>query len=280
MLHNTCLLVNLKISMPPQTKLAREASDDVEIKYATAKKQGRVTKQLFHPNDIKPLAQAMSRARALFNELSLPYDSAYRIIPSSTYFDFLEKMNPISADFDQKKTDFLRKYDDIVRKSRLALGGLFNEADYPEAAHLQNTIGLTLESSVVPAVTAFDNLAGITPEAVEELKEQALAGQEEKIKSAMEDLLGRLHVSLNKAKSSLSVKDKVFKNTLISNIHAALGAIDNLNLTNDPDLVKLAAEVRNTLHGITPESIRGDKELRAKTVEDTTELLGKISEFF
>jgi len=280
MLQNTCLLVNLKISMPPQTKLAREASDDVELKYQTAKKQGRVTKQLFHPNDIKPLTQIMSRARTVFNELSLPYDSAYRIIPSASYFTFLEKMNPISGEFDQKKADFLRSYDEVVRKSRLALGGLFNEDDYPSEERLQNTIGFLIESSVVPAVTAFDTLAGVTPDMIEELKQQAIEGQDEKIKIAMADLLGRLHVSLNKAKAKLSVGDAIFRDSLVSNIHDALEAIDNLNLTNDPKIVEIAAEVRNTLHGITPKAIRDDKGLREVVVADTEALLNKVSEFF
>ena len=280
MLSNTCILVNLRIHMPPQTKLARAASDDVEVKYQTEKKQGKVTKNLFHQRDIKPLTQVMSKARTLFNEISLPYDSAYRIIPSSSYFDFVEKMSEVSREFDQAKQEFLRNYPGIMSKARLALGGLFDGDDYPTETKLQNTVHLAIESSVVPAVTAFDELAGLTPEMIEELKQQAIAGQEEKVKLAMADLLGRLHRSLNKAKSKLSDEEGIFRDTLVSNIHSALTAVDNLNLTGDPQIAELATAVREVIDGIRPDDLRNDKELRAKTVEETSQLLGKMSEFF
>lgn len=280
MLHETCLLVSLRITLPPQTKTARQASTEVEHKYRTAKKQGKVVKQLFSPKDIKPLTQAMTQARNLFNELSLPYDAAYRIIPSTGYFDFVEKLSAVSSEFDTKKHEFLREYHLIQSRSMLALGDLYDEDDYPSPARLGNMINFTVESSVIPDVTAFDELAGLTPEALEEMKAKAAAGQQEKIEAALQDLFKRLFDSLNKASVKLADKDGVFRDTLIGNINSALVAIESLNLTGNQDLIDLATNVKAIIEEVSPDDLRTDKELRKETAEQTKAVLNKMSEFF
>lgn len=280
MLHETCLLINLSINLPPQTRVAQQASTDVEHKYRTAKKQGRVTKSLFSAKDIKPLTRVMSEARTLFNELSLPYDSAYRIIPSASYFEFVEKMAVVAKKFDTQKANFLREYHIILMRSEQVLGDLFDEDDYPTLAALENKMNFTIESSVIPAETAFDELAGLTPEAIEEMKVQARAGQQEKIEQALKDLFQRLFNSLKKASSKLADEDGIFRDTLIGNINGALAAVDSLNLTNNQELIDTAEEVKQVISGITPEELRKDKELRKHTAETTQEVLKKMSNFF
>ncbi len=280
MLHETCLLVSLRVTLPPQTKTARQASNDVEYKYRTAKKQGKVVKQLFSPKDIKPLTQVMTRARSLFNELSLPYDSAYRIIPSAGYFNFVEKLAEVSKEFDTKKQEFLREYHLIQTRSAMALGDLYDEDDYPTPTRLSNMINFTIESSIIPDVTAFDELAGLTPEALDELKAQAAAGQQEKIESALHDLFKRLFDSLHKASVKLADKDGVFRDTLIGNINNALLAIESLNLTNNQELIDLATDVKEIIEEVSPDDLRTDKELRKETAEQTQKVLNKMSEFF
>lgn len=280
MLNETCMLVDLSISLPPQTKIAKAASEDVERKYQTAKRQGRVTKLLFSNDDIKPLTQASTAARARFNELSLPYDEAYRIIPTSSYFKFAEEMGELSMHFDTKKHEFLREYDNIKRKARLVLGSLYDERDYPASWDLDAKIRFKLSSSVLPDITAFDNLAGLTPDAVETLKEQAVEAQNQKIEQALHDLFDRLFTSLHKAHVKLSNADSIFRDTLIGNIKDALYAVETLNLTGNQELIALADEVKATLDNIEPEDLRKDKKLRQTTADSAKQLLDKMEEFF
>lgn len=279
MLQNTCLLVSLRITMPPQTKTAKAASEDVEQKYRTARRQGRVTKNLFPEKDIKPLVRIMTRARSLFNEISLPYDDSYRIIPTDTYFSFVEKMSAEAREFDTVKQEFLRSYPDIKHRALYALGDLYNPADYPEVDRLADMISFSIESSVVPAVTAFDDLAGISPDEIEKLKAQAVEGQQDRVQNALKDLFQRLFDSLDKARVKLSVEDAVFRDSLVGNIHAALEAIDSLNFDNNQELNDLAAEVRMMIDGIRPQDLRDDKELRQQKAEETQAVIDKMNEF-
>lgn len=277
MLNNTCILVSLRIGLPPQSRQARRASEKIELKYRTARKQARVNKNLYSKKDIKPLQSSASAVRTLFNELSLPYDDVYRVIPSKTYFQFIEKLSPYTAHFDEKKHQFLRDHHIALMRSEMHLGKLFNADDYPDVHELDNRIHLTIESSVLPPITAFDELAGLTPEAIEKLKADAVAGQQAKVEEALEDLFGRLFKSMDKAAAKLSDEDAIFRDTLIGNIESALDAIETLNLTNNQKLIDMADAVRDTLYGITPDELRKDKELRKETAE---KMVDQIKEFF
>lgn len=280
MLHENCMLVRLSISMPPQSKQARSASKEVEAKYRTAEKQGRVVKQLFSVKDIKPLTKVMSMVRTMFNEISLPYDAAYRIIPTSSYFNFIDQMKPLANEFDKRKGKFLNEYHIILMRAERDLGDLFNEDDYPTVGALDQRIHLSIETSVIPSGNAFDELAGLTPEAIEKLKAEALAGQQEKIEEALMDLFKRLFDSLRKASSKLADEDGIFRDTLISNINAAIEAVETLNLTNNQDLINIANEVKGVIENVTPDELRKDKDLRAETAEATKELVDKMKDFF
>jgi len=115
---------------------------------------------------------------------------------------------------------------------------------------------------------------------VAELKAQAVAGHEEKMKDALQDLFHRLFTSLNKAAIKLHDVDGVFRESLLGNIEIALEAIDTLNLTQDEDLIELAAEARYIMDGLTPDDLRNDKDLRKQTAKDTKELVEKMGDFF
>lgn len=280
MLNNTCILVRLHIGMPPQTKRASGASEDVEARYRTAPKQARVNKSLFSKKDIGHLQQIANRARTTFNEISLPYDVGSRIIPSKSYFDFVQTMSGLSTEFDTAKHRFLNDYHISLMRAESELGDLFDSDDYPNSTMLQEVINFSIESDVIPAVTAFDDLVGLTDEEVEKLKASAVEGQQAKVDEALKDLFKRLHKSLSKAAARLAVEDSSFKNTLVGNIEAALDAVDTLNITGNQELIDMAEEIREMVEGVSPDSLRVDKDLRAKTAADAKDLVNKVSEFF
>lgn len=280
MLHETCMLVDLSISLPPQSKIAKRASEEVEARYRTARKQGKVTKQLFSQQHIKPLLQAANALRAKFDAITLPYNDAYHIIPTENYFKFTEEMRSLMLAFDDRKHEFLTRYEWIRSEASKVLGELYDPKDYPDPQELNSRIRANLTASVLPAVTAFDSLAGLTPEAVEELKEQALTEQKEKIEEALFDLFKRLFGALNKAAVKLADDDSIFRDTLIGNILEAVEAIDSLNLTDDPRLKELAQDVREVFEGVSPNDLRKDKEFRKHTADETRQVLDKMKEFF
>ncbi len=279
-LQEQCLLVTLEIGLPPLTRKAMRASEDAETKYKTAKRQVGVKKNLFARRDIFPIQQAASAARTLFNDLSLPYDQNRRIIPTNSYFSFVEKMAGVSAIFDSLRHKFLNEYHITLMRSEMELGTLWRGDDYPSVNTLKEKMYFSIESTVIPSMTGFDALVGLDEEELEKIKREAVKGQQAKVDEALKNLVGRLRTSLNKAAIRLADTDTYFKDTLIGNITAALEAVETLNITKDEKLIELANEVRETMEGITPKDLRKDEKLREETAEDAQKLVDKMSDFF
>jgi len=279
-IHDSALIVSLRISLPPQTKRASQASEAIELKYKTAKKQAAVVKHLFSKQDIKRLQQAASQARKWFNDATLPYEDGRRIIPSSQYFEFTSEASKHSMAFDTEAKKLVRNYHLVISRAEFELGELFDEDNYPTAGQLENHLSFSIDSTVIPRSNAFDDLAGLDEEAVKKLKEQAEQGYKDKVEIAMRDLVSRLFTSLSHAVARLSNEDAVFHKTLITNIDKALEAIKTLNLTHDTDLIEIAEQVKETLEGITPEELRENKKLRAETAQSAQEMIDKLSEFY
>lgn len=279
-LQEQCLLVTLEIGLPPLTRKALRASEDAEAKYKTAKRQVGVKKNLFARRDIKPIQSAASAARVLFNELSLPYDHNRRIITTESYFSFVEKMAGASAIFDSLRHKFLNEYHITLMRSEMELGTLWRGDDYPSVDSLKERMYFSIESTVLPSVTGFDNLVGLDEEELEKIKREAVKGQQAKVQEALVSLVDRLKTSLNKAAIRLADTDTYFKDTIISNITAALEAVETLNITNDQKIIDLAKDVRETMEGVTPKDLRKDEKLREETAEDAQKLVDKMSDFF
>jgi hypothetical protein len=280
MLHTNAILVRLSIKMPPQTKLARSASDDVEVKYHTARHRARVNKSLFSKQDIQPLQKMANKVRTMFNILSLPYDQLNRIIPSTQYFDFVEKISELTDEFDVKRKKFLDDYHISLMRSEVELGDLFNVNDYPTPNELEGRVHLSIESDVIPPTNAFDELTGLSDEAIEELKSKAQAGQQAKVGDALKDLFHRLLTAVGRAATKLSDGDAIFRDTLIGNIEGAITAVETLNLTGNQELADLAKEAKAIVEGLSAQDLREDEILREETAESARELAAKMEEFF
>jgi hypothetical protein len=266
--------------MPPQTKLARSASDDVEVKYHTARHRARVNKSLFSKQDIQPLQKMANKVRTMFNILSLPYDQLNRIIPSTQYFDFVEKISELTDEFDVKRKKFLDDYHISLMRSEVELGDLFNVNDYPTPNELEGRVHLSIESDVIPPTNAFDELTGLSDEAIEELKSKAQAGQQAKVGDALKDLFHRLLTAVGRAATKLSDGDAIFRDTLIGNIEGAITAVETLNLTGNQELADLAKEAKAIVEGLSAQDLREDEILREETAESARELAAKMEEFF
>jgi hypothetical protein len=280
MLHDNCLLVSLSIGLPPQTKIARKESEDTEYRYMTAKKQGVVIKKLFSRKDISKLTKLASSARRTLEDISLPFGKGFRLIPTEKYFDLVDTMRPYSQGYDNLKTEFVRQYTDILARSQRDLGGLHREEDYPSVENIANRFYFNIEVSVVPKNTAFDQLSGIGQTEIAALKAKAAQEQQEKLESTVDHLAKSLLTPLSKAAAKLTVKDAVFRDTLIGNVRKAIDLIDDLNITQNPNLIALAQEAEDILQGIEPKDLRTDKELRKEVAEETKALVDKVSMFF
>lgn len=279
-IYENCLLVSLSVSMPPQTRKAKRASNGIARKYNTVQGRAGVVKSLFSRKDLKPLTDSRNAADKYMKEHTLPFGSHQRILPADQFFKFSEEMGNLIGEFDHQKQRFLSTYFLALSRAEFELGELFDPNNYPSEAFLDNHIQMVIETSVVSPSNAFDRIAGFSEEETAKLKEKALKQQAEKLEGAMKSLVQRLLKTLRHAVSRLSVEDAVFRNTLVSNIHESVEAIRGLNLTGDKELNTLADKVEEIIQGLSAEDLRKDKGLRKETVEEAKEVIEKLADYF
>lgn len=283
-IHQKGLLVSLQIGSIPQSKKVRRASEKLERDNNTAPKQAAVVSRLFAKQDIKGLQSVVSAARTKFKDLTLPYGRGQGLIPSNKYFDFLEEMTSLKAQFEAERRYLLDNIEGILKNAEEVNGSLFDRNNYPELGDLSEAMYFSIEVNPVPAANEFDKLADLTPEEIEVLKREAVINANSKTEAAIRDLFERLFKTLQHAADRLTDEEsgecKIFRNTLIGNIEKALHAAETLNINDDEGLKSLTEEVKRVIVDLTADDLRKDKELRKETAQKAADLASKIGDLF
>lgn len=280
-LSKKALLVDLTIGMPPQTCSYKEEADEISMKHRSDPAQARVVGRLFAKQDIKPLQQVSQQARAWFKEKTLPYGRSRGIIPAKRYWDFMQEIGAFRLQFNSAKAALINNMEDVLANAQAVNGTLFDRSLYPSLAELESKISFSIECHPVPAANAYDQLAELSPQEIEKLKEEAVINTQTKYNEAIKSLFERILKSLIHAVERLTDDDKggkIFRGTLITNIEAAIEAAETLNIENDEQLAKLSASVRSVFDGISADDLRRSKQLRKSTAEKAEDLVKKISD--
>jgi len=269
-IQKNCLLINLSISLPPQTKISRPGNETLTQTYKTTRT--KAVKKLFSREDMLPLTQIANLARKYVNSKSLPFgDSGQRIIPADQYFEFMQGFAKINDDFDKQKKGFLDNYHLVLSRAFQALNGLWDESDYPTAAELETRISMGIYMSPVSASNDFDRVAGLTEEEKSRLKIEIEQAQSRDLEKATGTLIKNLMAALEKAVRRLSDEDSIFRDSLIGNIHESVEAIKNLNITGSAELSALATKVEGAIADVEPDELRQDMGARKEVVDSLAE---------
>jgi hypothetical protein len=174
--------------------------------------------------------------------------------------------------------DLVAVYDNATQEARQHLGDLFNEADYPNVEELRRKFGWSL--AIAPIPQSGDFRLDIQNDAMEELKLQYEQSLEAKINGSMNDVWTRLHEALDSMSTRIDYGDheqkKIFRDTLVTNLTDVLDMLDTFNITNDPKMRAMKAQLEDTLSGVTPDGLREDGHLRAQTKREIDEAIKQL----
>lgn len=278
------LLVNLTIGLPPASKKVKGASEQIETEKLTAKNQASVVSRLFARQDVQELSRVATEARKRFHELVLPYGRSAGLVPTARYFDFMEEIGQFRRQFEAEKQDLLSNFKQALDNAAEANGKLFDINNYPSYAEMEDRIFFSIEITPVPTGNEYDQLADLTPEQIENLKREAIITNQSKAEDAMKALYDRLFKTVKHVGERLTDEEtgdqKVFRDTLLTNLEKALEAAETLNITDDNDLKQLAQEVREVIAGVTANDLRRDAELRRETATKAKDIATRIGELF
>ena len=237
---------------------------------------GRYNKQLLRGagrlDDLRTLAWQI---RQHFYKITLPWsDEGYRLLPAHFYFDLSARMREFEQSFSRQVDEFLDFYPSYIDHVRPELNGLFREEDYPSADALRKKFGLKLE--VLPIPSGDDFRVTMSAEEQARVAREIDTNVRQSLQKGTEDLWSRLKSVVSHMADRLNEPESRFHASLVTNVFDLVDLLPQLNVGQDQELSRFAAEIRNRLCAYPAHKLKKSDILRVATASDAAALLNEM----
>ena len=278
---SSAMLVDLSISHWTGRKKDKRASADVTDQNNADKGVASVNKKLL--GDCAELDAILKFVGNLRNQIhysmTMPWsDTGMRLVPTSAYFKYHQRMTEARAEFERLVEIFLAAYDWAISQAQARLGALFNRDEYPTIDELRRKFAFRL--SYIPLPDAGDFRVDIGNDAMQQVQSHYQEYYQRQLTNAMNDVWHRTYKALSAMSERLDYAGaddkKTFRNSLVDNVLEMVDLLDVCNVTGDTQMTALRNKLDNALAGITPEALREDDHLRAETKRTVDEVIAAL----
>ncbi len=278
-LSERAMLTSLHIGAWSGSNLDREVTEEISERHkADAKDAGRYSKQLVSKKFLKQVGAQVSAARSVHRILTLPWDDdGTRILSTSGYQDYTDRMRRCRIQFEDAVTDFVKGMPEYIKEAKVRLGTMFDANDYPSAEDVKAKFSFDVEVKPVP--DAGDFRAKLSDATVKSIVKDIERRSEARIEAAMRDVYERVYDCTSKMAEKLKDADGVFRDSLVYNINELADLIPALNITDDAKLNDLAKKLKEDLVEHSPEILRSDAKVRQATAKKAEALAKKARSF-
>ena len=285
-ISSSAVLVELNISVWTANKLDKGATDTVLANNMASKGSAQVRKNLMAGTDKrKKISDYAAMARLYHNKTTLSWsDKGARLLPTSLFMDYKQKMNMIQKNMEVMIQDFYTTYPDLIELAKHHMGDLFNPYDYPSIEELRNKFGFRLVFSPLPE--SGDFRLDIPNADMKELATNYESAFSDRLADAMKEPWEKLHKMLTHMSEKLTEEEvdndadektkKRYHDTLITNAQDLCGLLSHLNITKDPKLEEARRELETTMLGVDIESIKEHATVRSNVKSKVDAILNKF----
>jgi len=283
-LSTRAMLCSLSISMWSARKHDPEASEEIASRHGARPDAGRYHKVLLPKEALAEIQKIVSEARQEHYFMTLPWgDDGYRVLPAAAYFDHTAKMRALSNRFHPAVDSLVNRLTQLIEEARARLGGLFRESDYPHPEELRSRFAF--ETRVLPLPDAGDFRVALGDDERERVKRQITATVEASLQLASRELWQRLYDAvhhmaerLGQYKTTKEGVEHPFRDTVVTNLVKLVDVLPKLNVTHDPELERLAAEVRSSLL-VDPKELRASESVRTETAKAAAAIADRMTKY-
>lgn len=281
-ISSSAMLTELTIYQWSARKLDKTASREIAAKNYAEEGIANVNKKLLDCEQLKSIQKIASATRNLHYSMTMPWsDSGLRLLTTKNYFSHQKEMTGMTQEFMKLVDSFLYDYEWEINKTQAKLGMMFNRSEYPTAEQIRGKFRIGL--SYVPLPDVGDFRIDVGNEANEQLRSHYERYYQEKLSNSMNDLWTRLHKVCLVMSQRLDYKDgekafgeRTFANTLVSNVLEVVELLKTCNITDDPEMDRVARKLENNLHMVEPQDLRDDQKLREATKKNVDEVLSSL----
>ena len=273
-LADKAMLVSLSISKWTAKKTDKKASEEVQNFNLAEKGTGNYRKELINKQaeSVKKINSISDMARTFHYTNTLPWnDDGKRILPSANYLHYSSNMRTFKNAYMDAVNEFIAVYPSLISGARQRLGGLFDDADYPEpdAIHKKYDIQVTVD----PLPDVRDFRIAITQEDLSD----ALKRYEDAQTNAMKDLWTRVNDAITKVHEKLADPEAIFRDSLIGNVAELTEMLPRMNITDDPALNRITKLVNAKIATLDPQLLRDSPDCRKSAATVAKNLLDTMA---
>lgn len=287
-LNTRVSLVHLHIKRWTARKLDKRASADTNAREGAQADASRTTKNLLAGQDpaLKSIGTLEAAARATHYALTSPWQQdGGAALASPLYERYCAEMNEHAEKFNAAVRDFIENQythdrEQLMTAARFALGAMFDESDFPRPAALYRKFEFDFELSPLP--TAGDFRAELSDDAVTAIRADIEGRNATRLQAAMADAWRKVYTPVAKMAATLPAyggEVKRFNDSLVDNIRAIVSILPGLNLTNDPNLSALTAEIERKLCATDAQTLRVSDTARAQTADAAADIMKRMGGF-
>ncbi len=283
-LSSRAMLCSLSISMWSARKHDPEASEEIAQRHGAQADAGRYHKVLLPKTALSEIQKIVSDARQEHYFMTLPWDdNGYRVLPAAAHMDHTERMRDLSNRFSPAVETLAQQFGQLVEEAKVRLGGLFRPEDYPSPEELRSKF--SFETKVMPLPDAGDFRVTLGDEEKERIKRQITATVEASLQVASRELWQRLYEAVSHLAERLQAYkvtddgvEHPFRDSVVTNLVKLVDVLPKLNVTGDPELERLAAQVRTSLL-VDPKELRESELVRSETAKAASAIAAKMAPF-
>jgi hypothetical protein len=281
-LSSRAMLCALSISMWSAQKHDREASEEIATRHGAQVDAGRYHKVLLPKQALAEIRRIVSDARSEHYFMTLPWDdNGYRVLPAAAYMEHTQRMRELANQFTPAVEVLAQQFEQLVAEAKGRLGGLFRADDYPTPQELGSKF--SFETRVMPLPDAGDFRVALGDEEKDRIKRQITAAVEASLQVASRELWQRLYEAVKHMAARLDAykvtEDGVehpFRDSVVTNLVKLVDMLPKLNVTRDPELERMAEQVRASLL-VDPKQLRESESIRAEIAKTATSIADRMA---
>lgn len=280
-IHTRALLVWLQISSWSARKYDKRVTQTINREHNATDDAGRYNKMLL-PGDAssyKALVTMLGSLRAWHYNETLPWaDEGNRLLTAANFTHYADTLRQKIAEIDRAVDEFVQDYPALRAQASLRLGGLYKPEDYPNVSDIRSKFAINVSYTPVPM--AADIRVNLAADQIAMIEASINNTRANAIDTAMRDCWQRLHNVVSHACEKLSDPSAIFRDSLIENVRECCSVLERLNVTDDPDLARMARETFNTIACNDPQTLRDSKVARQQTADKAKAILDSMAAFY
>jgi hypothetical protein len=270
-LSRDAILVRLRITqlgvLTSSKTVTSAAAESLEADKASVK--GYV--QVIQWTVLGPLNRVYTAAKAYFKEKTLPWSEDFRILPITSYQEFMSEMRKYEQEYLDEAQKVISQRDELVQNYLERVGpSVAEDVPFPSVEKMDSAFAFETEETPLPSKDF--RLRHVSQEVQDEIRDRVVANTQKQIAQATSDIVHRLVDAVSK----IAKGERVHKTTLES-LNALLEQAPALNLTNDPKITALIQKVSKELGGMTAEEVRAEEGGKERLQSKAGSILDDIS---